>query len=70
MTSQLRNLDLRTAKIAAHLPDYFGRRHDRFPEDMIGATIVAIGTLEQPDAVEGGGTAYAPITAVANTWRR
>ena len=35
------------------LPDIFGR-HEKYPDDMIGATIISIGTI--PDGnIDGGG---------------
>jgi hypothetical protein len=49
-------IDFVTAEILPNLPDSY-RPHDGdpLPEGLAGATIVRVGTLPQPHAVEGGG---------------
>lgn len=49
-------VDLSSAELVPNLPDYFRPREgDPIPADLIGAEIVAMGTLPDRGSVEGGG---------------
>jgi hypothetical protein len=45
---------LLTAPLMNCFPHIFGR-NEAVPEDIVGATIISIGTFEDSDLVEGGG---------------
>ena len=57
--------DLRRACLVKRLPSIFGRGA-AIPQELEGATIVAVGTLRDRSAVEGGGLVidYRPLDIV------
>lgn len=63
------NSHLKSAKIVRKLPDIF-RRRDKLPEGLEGATIIAIGSLRDPNVVEGGGLVIDYRPAGANSTSR
>jgi hypothetical protein len=47
---------LKRIPVVPRFPNIFGAdRGEPIPPDLVGATIVSVGTLEDPEAVEGGG---------------
>jgi hypothetical protein len=47
--------DFARLEILPFLPSFFSHYDDKFPEDLIGATILRIGTLSEEARLEGGG---------------
>lgn len=48
--------DLSRLEVIPKLPDYFKpERGEPVPADLVGATIVQVGTFAEPYTVEGGG---------------
>ena len=51
----MKTMNFEGAKVVPFLPATVGRERDAIPSDLVGAEIIAFGTLASANAVEGGG---------------